>query len=83
MGSEGYLINQVLLCVIALTEGQFIVSKTNKRTDQWGGSYENRIRLHSAPHVVGVILQISFGDYQANTSGCGSRLHHYLPIVID
>ncbi|MEQ8706752.1 MAG: NADPH-dependent 2,4-dienoyl-CoA reductase [Phaeodactylibacter sp.] len=33
MGSEGYLINQ------------FIVSKTNKRTDKWGGSYENRIRF--------------------------------------
>lgn len=33
MGSEGYLINQ------------FIVSKTNKRTDQWGGPYENRIRF--------------------------------------
>ncbi|MDP6908443.1 MAG: NADPH-dependent 2,4-dienoyl-CoA reductase, partial [Flavobacteriales bacterium] len=33
MGSEGYLINQ------------FIVKKTNKRTDEWGGSYENRIRL--------------------------------------
>ena len=33
MGSEGYLINQ------------FIVSKTNKRTDEWGGTYENRIRF--------------------------------------
>jgi 2,4-dienoyl-CoA reductase (NADPH2) len=33
MGSEGYLINQ------------FIVSKTNKRTDEWGGSYENRIKF--------------------------------------
>lgn len=33
MGSEGYLINQ------------FIAAQTNKRTDQWGGSYENRIRL--------------------------------------
>ena len=33
MGSEGYLINQ------------FIVSKTNRRADKWGGSYENRIRL--------------------------------------
>ena len=33
MGSEGYFINQ------------FIVSHTNKRTDQWGGSYENRTRL--------------------------------------
>jgi 2,4-dienoyl-CoA reductase (NADPH2) len=33
MGSEGYLINQ------------FIVTKTNKREDEWGGSYENRIRF--------------------------------------
>lgn len=33
MGSEGYLINE------------FIVSKTNKRTDQWGGSYKNRMRF--------------------------------------
>ncbi|PXF62812.1 NADPH-dependent 2,4-dienoyl-CoA reductase [Kangiella spongicola] len=33
MGSEGYLINQ------------FIVTRTNKRTDRWGGSYENRIRF--------------------------------------
>ena len=33
MGSEGYLINQ------------FIVSKTNHRKDEWGGSYENRIRF--------------------------------------
>ena len=33
MGSEGYLINE------------FIVTHTNHRTDQWGGSYENRIRF--------------------------------------
>ncbi|MBE7634842.1 FAD-dependent oxidoreductase [Tenacibaculum finnmarkense genomovar ulcerans] len=33
MGSEGYLINQ------------FIVKRTNKRTDNYGGAYENRIRL--------------------------------------
>ena len=33
MGSEGYFINQ------------FIAQRTNKRNDQWGGSYENRIRL--------------------------------------
>ncbi|MDQ5889251.1 MAG: 2,4-dienoyl-CoA reductase, partial [Pseudomonadota bacterium] len=33
MGSEGYLINQ------------FIAAKTNKRTDRWGGSYENRIQF--------------------------------------
>lgn len=33
MGSEGYFLNQ------------FIAARTNKRDDQWGGSYENRIRL--------------------------------------
>ncbi|CAM9206938.1 unnamed protein product, partial [Hapterophycus canaliculatus] len=33
MGSEGYLINQ------------FLVEHTNKREDEWGGSYENRMRL--------------------------------------
>ena len=33
MGSEGYLINQ------------FIAKCTNHRSDEWGGSYENRIRF--------------------------------------
>ncbi|MBN1252528.1 MAG: NADPH-dependent 2,4-dienoyl-CoA reductase [Bacteroidales bacterium] len=33
MGSEGYLLNQ------------FIAAKTNKRKDEWGGSYENRIKF--------------------------------------
>ncbi|MEP1613206.1 MAG: NADPH-dependent 2,4-dienoyl-CoA reductase [Roseobacter sp.] len=33
MGSEGYFLNQ------------FLVTHTNKRTDDWGGSYENRMRL--------------------------------------
>jgi 2,4-dienoyl-CoA reductase (NADPH2) len=33
MGSEGYLINQ------------FIAKRTNFRTDEYGGSYENRIRF--------------------------------------
>ncbi|MCC5971298.1 MAG: NADPH-dependent 2,4-dienoyl-CoA reductase [Pararhodobacter sp.] len=33
MGSEGYLINQ------------FLCLHTNHRTDRWGGSYENRMRL--------------------------------------
>ncbi len=33
MGSEGYLLNQ------------FLVTRTNKRTDRWGGSFENRMRL--------------------------------------
>ncbi len=33
MGSEGYLINQ------------FIARRTNERTDEWGGVYDNRIRF--------------------------------------
>ena len=33
MGSEGYFLNQ------------FLVTHTNKRDDEWGGPYENRMRL--------------------------------------
>ena len=33
MGSEGYFINE------------FVAERTNKRTDEWGGNYENRMRL--------------------------------------
>ncbi|ALS98350.1 NADPH-dependent 2,4-dienoyl-CoA reductase [Lacimicrobium alkaliphilum] len=33
MGSEGYLINQ------------FLCPRTNQRTDEWGGSFENRVRF--------------------------------------
>ncbi|MEU2222948.1 NADPH-dependent 2,4-dienoyl-CoA reductase [Streptomyces sp. NPDC018347] len=33
MGSEGYLVNE------------FTAAQTNRRTDRWGGSYENRMRL--------------------------------------
>lgn len=33
MGSEGYFINQ------------FLVSRTNRRDDEWGGGFENRMRL--------------------------------------
>jgi len=33
MGSEGYLINQ------------FICQRTNQRTDEWGGSFDNRCRF--------------------------------------
>ena len=33
MGSEGYLLNE------------FLVTHTNRRTDEWGGSYANRMRL--------------------------------------
>jgi 2,4-dienoyl-CoA reductase (NADPH2) len=33
MGSEGYLINE------------FVATRTNQRTDEWGGSYSNRMRF--------------------------------------
>jgi 2,4-dienoyl-CoA reductase (NADPH2) len=33
MGSEGYFINQ------------FLVARTNQRSDRWGGSWQNRMRL--------------------------------------
>jgi 2,4-dienoyl-CoA reductase (NADPH2) len=33
MGSEGYFLNQ------------FLVTHVNRRTDRWGGAYENRMRL--------------------------------------
>jgi 2,4-dienoyl-CoA reductase (NADPH2) len=33
MGSEGYFINQ------------FLVPRTNKRSDEWGGSFDNRMRV--------------------------------------
>ncbi len=33
MGSEGYFLNE------------FLVTHTNKRTDEWGGPFENRMRL--------------------------------------
>ena len=33
MGSEGYFLNQ------------FLVTHTNRRTDRWGGAYENRMRM--------------------------------------
>lgn len=59
MGSEGYLINE------------FIARHTNKRTDEWGGSYENRMRfpveiVRRAREVVGenfiIIYRLSMLD---------------------
>jgi len=49
MGSEGYLINQ------------FIVTKTNKRTDEWGGSFENRCRL--AVEIVKQVRKATGGNF--------------------
>jgi 2,4-dienoyl-CoA reductase (NADPH2) len=65
MGSEGYLINQ------------FIVSHTNHRSDEWGGSYENRIRfpveiVRSVREAVGeqfiIIYRLSMLDLIAEGS---------------
>lgn len=65
MGSEGYLINQ------------FIVSHTNHRTDEWGGSYERRIRfpteiVRSVREAVGeqfiIIYRLSMLDLIAQGS---------------
>lgn len=65
MGSEGYLINQ------------FIVSHTNHRQDEWGGSYENRIRfpleiVRSVREAVGahfiIIYRLSMLDLIAQGS---------------
>jgi 2,4-dienoyl-CoA reductase (NADPH2) len=65
MGSEGYLINQ------------FTVAKTNQRNDDWGGSFENRIRfpieiVHSVREKVGsdfiIIYRLSMLDLVKNSS---------------
>ena len=65
MGSEGYLLNQ------------FIALHTNKRTDGWGGSFENRIRfplavLRAVREAVGrefiIIYRLSMLDLVNNGS---------------
>ncbi|MFV9615397.1 MAG: FAD-dependent oxidoreductase [Gammaproteobacteria bacterium] len=65
MGSEGYLINQ------------FICLNTNKRKDEWGGSFENRIRfsleiIRAIRHVVGedfiIIYRLSMLDLHKDGS---------------
>ncbi len=63
MGSEGYLINQ------------FLVSRTNKRTDKWGGSFQSRaafpleilrgIRKEVGPEFI-IIYRLSMLDLIAD-----------------
>jgi 2,4-dienoyl-CoA reductase (NADPH2) len=65
MGSEGYLINQ------------FIVAHTNQRTDEWGGSFANRmrfpveivraVRAAVGPHFI-IIYRLSMLDLIAKGS---------------
>ncbi|SIO13635.1 NADPH-dependent 2,4-dienoyl-CoA reductase [Vannielia litorea] len=72
MGSEGYFLNQ------------FIVTHTNKRTDRWGGSYKNRIRLpievvRRVREAVGpdfiVIYRLSMIDLVPNGSTTEEVIH--------
>ncbi|WP_350305398.1 NADPH-dependent 2,4-dienoyl-CoA reductase [Photorhabdus viridis] len=49
MGSEGYLINQ------------FLTTRTNHRQDQWGGSFENRMRF--AVEVVKAVRQATGREF--------------------
>ncbi|HGM5490823.1 TPA: FAD-dependent oxidoreductase [Serratia fonticola] len=49
MGSEGYLINQ------------FLVSRTNQRTDRWGGSFSNRMRF--AVEIVRAVRQATGPEF--------------------
>ncbi len=49
MGSEGYLINQ------------FLVARTNQRTDQWGGSFSNRMRF--AIEIVRAVRQATGPEF--------------------
>lgn len=49
MGSEGYLINQ------------FLVARTNQRSDQWGGSFSNRMRF--AVEIVRAVRQATGPEF--------------------
>jgi 2,4-dienoyl-CoA reductase (NADPH2) len=50
MGSEGYLLTQ------------FLVPRTNHRTDEYGGSFENRVRY---VHTYNILLCYSSSDYDS------------------
>jgi len=73
MGSEGYLINE------------FICSNTNKRKDEWGGSFENRIRfsleiIRAIRRVVGenfiIIYRLSMLDLHKEGSDWSEIVFH-------
>ena len=73
MGSEGYLINE------------FICSNTNKRKDEWGGSFENRIRfsleiIRAIRRVVGenfiIIYRLSMLDLHKEGSDWSEIVSH-------
>jgi 2,4-dienoyl-CoA reductase (NADPH2) len=73
MGSEGYLINQ------------FICSNTNQRTDDWGGSFENRMRFsleiirqirRSAGYNFIVIYRLSMLDLHKAGSSWSEIVQH-------
>ncbi|MFC0228213.1 oxidoreductase [Serratia aquatilis] len=49
MGSEGYLINQ------------FLVARTNQRSDRWGGSFSNRMRF--AVEIVRAVRQATGPEF--------------------
>lgn len=71
MGSEGYLINQ------------FIAKNTNHRTDEWGGSYQNRTRL--PVEIVKAVRQAVGKDfiiiYRLNETELFSFFHLFIHLI--
>lgn len=77
MGSEGYLINQ------------FICSNTNKRQDEWGGTFENRIKfsldiIRETRRAVGenfiIIYRLSMLDLHEDGSSWAEIEQHAIAI---
>ena len=66
MGSEGYLINQ------------FIAEHTNQRHDEWGGCYENRIRLpiEIVKRIRTKVTVIDYSHASIDYSHQGDRQHN-------